>query len=101
MMKNSFALTICIAALALSCANVLASPGDSSVSSYILQGQSVEKLVDTVEDVGGIVTHRISVIKAVGATLTTEQKLTIEAQGVRLLPGAHIGIYRAGYLLVP
>ena len=45
-----------------------------NTSRIIVQGESAEAVEELVDEVGGTVTHKLSIIRAVGAELTEEQQ---------------------------
>lgn len=47
---------------------------DEAVSAYIVKGASAERMAELVVEVGGKVTHELSIIRAVGAELTDAQR---------------------------
>ena len=58
--------------------------GVSNLTSYIVQGDSVDAAAAAVATVGGEVSHELAIITAVGATLTEAQAARLEANGLRL-----------------
>lgn len=77
-------LTVACFALCLlvACFGAYASSGDDSdttepapAEKVMVQAESVERAVEIVETVGGEVTHRLKIIRAVGTALTPEQRL--------------------------
>ena len=53
---------------------------NAPVSSVIVQGQDIQNVVAAVREVGGTVTHELSVINGVGASLTTTQIALLEKE---------------------
>ena len=50
---------------------------EEAVSAYIVKGTSAERMAELMVEVGGKVTHELSIIRAVGAELTDAQRDTL------------------------
>ncbi len=67
------ALLVLISASTILFANSLSSPAPQETRSYIVQADDLETARSAVADAGGTVTHELGIIRAVGATLTSDQ----------------------------
>ena len=66
---------------------------DSSTTSYIVQGESAASVSALIADVGGDVTHELSIINAVGAQLTSTQVLALDSlAGVKVLSNTQVEV---------
>ncbi len=79
-------LIAALAALVLGAGTLLAAESEEgegseasedTVSAYIVKGASAERMAELVVEVGGKVTHELSIIRAVGAELTDAQRDTL------------------------
>ena len=59
--------------------------GNAGAQRFIVQGQNVQRVAQQVRQVGGIITHELSLIQAVGARLNPAQAAALQAEaGMRL-----------------
>ncbi len=78
------ALLVLISASTILFANCLTSPEPQETRSYIVQADDLEKARNAVANAGGIVTHELGIIRAVGATLTSDQLDAVRrAEGIK------------------
>ena len=76
MIIRALIITITVASIAFGMSQV---PQPVTQSSYIIQGASLKEVMDAVIAVDGEITHELGIINAVAATLSNEQRETLEA----------------------
>lgn len=58
---------------------------EAPLVSYIVQASSLDQALSAIQNVGGEITHELGIINAVGARLTSEQRITLDAdQQIRI-----------------
>ena len=73
------------------------SVSEEPTSRVIVQGHDAAIVAELVRSVGGTVTHELGIIRAVGARLTTEQRVSLARQsGLRLFVDASVATTGAG-----
>jgi hypothetical protein len=76
---SSFAVTAILVLVAAIVAFTLPKGNVATVSSYIVQANSLEDARTAVAAIDGTITHELSIIKAVGAELNLRQVETLES----------------------
>jgi len=96
--KSTAKLVLTIAALLAigSCASGPA-PENADVQSYIVQGRTMDEVVEAVRSVGGVITHELGIIRSVGAELTLAQVEQLRAMdGIKISDNPKVKLATSG-----
>ena len=102
MLRSSILVTFGVVILAAVLLNLMPferanhSTMDAPTDSYIVQAESLEQALDAVTVIGAEVTHKLGIINAVGANLTTSQVKTLrQMAGVKVLVNSRAAVTSA------